>query len=121
VVRKTPSAKLTVVEPSTDPWAPPGDLGPTGVELWRSIQEQYQIGDSGGLAMLKLACASADRAERCRAQSDEEGEVVRGRTGIRDHPLLKHELAARSFTVRTLQRLGLDVEPVGPRGRPPGS
>ena len=49
--------------------------------------------------------------------------------GVRDSfpavyyfPLLKHELAARAFVVRTLARLGLDLEPVraGP-GRPPGA
>jgi hypothetical protein len=39
--------------------------------------------------------------------------------GPRDHPLLKHELAARSFVVRTLQRLGLNMEAVKPTGRPP--
>jgi hypothetical protein len=41
--------------------------------------------------------------------------------GVRDHPLLKHELAARSFVTRALHRLNLDVEPTrdGP-GRPPG-
>jgi len=32
---------------------------------------------------------------------------------------LKHELAARSFAVRTLARLGLEVEAVKPVGRPP--
>jgi hypothetical protein len=41
---------------------------------------------------------------------------------MRDHSLIKHEIAARSFVVRTLARLGLDLEPVraGP-GRPAGA
>jgi hypothetical protein len=119
---KKSGTNLTVIhgEPLADLTTPPGDLGETGRHLWASIQNQYVISDSGGLAMLKLACESADRAQRCRRQIDEDGELVRGRTGPRDHPLLKHELAARSFTVRALQRMGLDVEPVKGVGRPPG-
>jgi hypothetical protein len=37
---------------------------------------------------------------------------------VRDHPALKHEIANRSFVVRTLTRLGLNVEPVRGPGRP---
>jgi hypothetical protein len=37
---------------------------------------------------------------------------------MKEHPLLKHELAARAFVCRTLQRLGLDVEAIKPPGRP---
>jgi hypothetical protein len=122
-VTKNPSPKLAVIhaEPLADLMQPPADLAATGAALWTSIQRQYQISDSGGLAMLKLACESLDRAQSCRAQIDDDGEVVRSRTGIRDHPLLKHEMAARSFTVRTLLRLGLDVEPIKAPGRPCGS
>jgi hypothetical protein len=28
---------------------------------------------------------------------------------LKDHPLLRHELATRSFVVRSLHRLGLDI------------
>jgi hypothetical protein len=114
-VTTKPAHKLALIraEPLADLMQPPADLAATGAALWTSIQRQYQISDSGGLAMLKLACESLDRAHSCREQIDEDGEVVRSRTGIRDHPLLKHETAARSFTVRTLLRLGLDVEPPG--------
>jgi hypothetical protein len=34
---------------------------------------------------------------------------------------LRAELANRAFVVRSLARLGLDVEPVRPMGRPPGA
>ena len=69
--------------------------------------------------MLKLACQSADRAESCRARIAQDGEIVETRLGPKDHPLLKHELGARNFTTRTLQRLGLELEPIKPMGRPP--
>jgi hypothetical protein len=62
-----------------------------------------------------------NRAEQCRATIEKDGVVIRARAGPpKDHPALKHELGFRSFTVRTLQKLGLDVEPIGRVGRPPG-
>jgi hypothetical protein len=70
--------------------------------------------------LLTLACQSLDRAESCRAEIDRDGEIIRSKTGTKEHPLLKHELAARAFVARTLHRLGLDVEPVRPIGRPAG-
>jgi hypothetical protein len=119
---KKGGSNLTVIhsEPLADLTTPPADLGETGRHLWASIQAQYMISDSGGLAMLRLACESADRAQMCREQIDKDGLMIRGRTGSREHPLLKAELGARSFTVRTLQKLGLDLEPVKAVGRPAG-
>ena len=49
------------------------------------------------------------------------GEIISTKQGPIEHPGLRHELQARAFVVRTLQRLGLDVEAVKPVGRPPGS
>ena len=70
--------------------------------------------------MLAQACAGLDRAEALRAQIDADGEVIRGRDGLKDHPALKHELASRAFVVRTLARLGLNFEPLRAGvGRPP--
>jgi hypothetical protein len=116
-----PAKKLQVVERNERIEAHPPDLGEHGLELWRSVQAQYQIDDAGGYAMLHQACLALDRAEACRAQIAEDGQVVRARGTIKDHPLLRHEVAARAFAVRTLARLGLDLEPIrsGP-GRPPG-
>jgi hypothetical protein len=53
-------------------------------------------------------------------QIDKDGEILRAKGTVREHPLLKAEIACRAFVVRTLGRLGLDLEPVraGP-GRPP--
>jgi hypothetical protein len=59
------------------------------------------------------------------AEYDEEigrdGVTIRTKSGVREHPLLKHRLATQSFVVRSLHRLGLDIIP--PRheiGRPAG-
>jgi len=69
---------------------------------------------------LAQACSALDRAEECAGHIASDGVVIRGKTGLKEHPLLKHEIAARSFVVRTLSRLGLDVEAIKPMGRPPG-
>jgi hypothetical protein len=100
---------------------PPANLGPTGINLWRSIMTDYDISDAGGLALLEQAAFACDRAERLRAEIDADGEIIRTPTGPREHPGLKGELAARSFLVRTLQRLGINLEAVRPGpGRPSG-
>jgi hypothetical protein len=100
---------------------PPRLLGSYGRSLWDRVLAEFTIDDPAGLEMLCGACESLDRAERLREQIDRDDEIVRTKTGLRDHPGLRHELAARAFVSRSLQRLNLDVEPLrsGP-GRPPG-
>jgi len=58
------------------------------------------------------ACRGADLAQECAAIIATDGPVVRTPQGVKDHPLLRHELTARAFVVRTISRLGLDIEPV---------
>src|SRR5262249_56577854 len=101
-MRKKPGKPTLAVVTSTapDPAAPPSDLGATGADLWRKITTEYDISDSGGREILRQVCASADRAAECAAIIDHDGPVVRGQYGPRDHPLLRHELAARAFVTR---------------------
>ena len=113
--------KLKLVDP-TAPLRPepPRPLGRYGLALWKAVHAEYGIEDAGGMEMLAQACGALDRAEACRALIDRDGEVIRTKTtGMKDHPALKHELANRSFVVRTLARLALDVEAIKPVGRPP--
>jgi hypothetical protein len=98
---------------------PPQPLGKHGAALWRAINLEFAITDIGGIQMAALACSALDRAEQCSQQITADGEVIRGKSGLREHPLLKIELANRAFTVRTLQKLGLDSEPLKTIGRPP--
>jgi hypothetical protein len=46
--------------------------------------------------------------------------IVNG-TAVREHPLLRHELANRSFVAKTLERLGVNQEMPKAIGRPPGN
>jgi hypothetical protein len=89
-----------------------------GRSLWNRINSEYRIDDAGGVEILTLACESLDRAEALHAQIEHDGAVIATRTGYRDHPCLKHELASRAFVARSLSRLGLNFEPVRGVGRP---
>ena len=81
---------------------------------------EYAIEDAGGIEMLAQACQALDRAEALREEIDQRWRGDPGARYVRDHPALKHELACRSFVVRTLSRLGLNVEPVRPSAGRPG-
>jgi hypothetical protein len=82
---------------------------------------EYAIRDAGGIELLLLACEATDRAASLRDQIDRDGELISTRSGLRENPGLRPELANRAFISRTLQRLGLDVEPVRPGVGRPGS
>jgi hypothetical protein len=110
---------LTVVDPTTP--RPPGKFDTTGADLWRRITSAYNIDDEGGREMLYQACCAADRIAQLRQGIARDGATVMTRTGPKIHPALKAELEQRAFIVRTLQRLGLDVEPVRPTSGRPGS
>ena len=43
---------------------------------------------------------------------DRDGETVHSRAGPKPHPALRDELALRAFIVRTIERLGLNVEAI---------
>jgi hypothetical protein len=90
--------------------------------LWRQATKEYRIEDVAGVEMLTQACQALDRAEGLAARIAEDGEIIRTMNGIKAHPGIREELAARGFVVRTLQKLGLNFEPVraGP-GRPAGA
>jgi hypothetical protein len=112
-------SRLTLVDQSVvTSMAPPPNLDKTGRNLWQAVMTEYDIRDSGGREMLIQICEAADRVQQFSAVIAHDGPVVKTRHGPKDHPLLKHELAARSFIVRSLHRLGLDVEPIKTIGRP---
>src|SRR5262245_34743122 len=97
---------LSAVPPSPSSPPPPPSLGPAGRALWTSILADFSIEDSAGLAMLEQAAAAADRAAMLAEVIERDGAVVEGKS----NSAFKDELAARSFIVRTLQRLGCNLE-----------
>ena len=109
---------LTLVNPAATGVSPPRKLGQHGLSLWNSVQTAYRIDDVGGIELLAQACAASDRVEALAERITTDGEVVQTRAGPKAHPALRDELAGRAFIVRTLERLGLNVEAIKPIGRP---
>jgi hypothetical protein len=114
------SLPFSIVPPEpTAGLPPPRPLGTQGMALWTKVMAEYGIRDTGGCELLAQACQALDRAEALAAVIARDGEVVYSRTGIpKAHPAVKDELACRAFIVRTLERLGLNVEGVKGPGRP---
>jgi hypothetical protein len=100
----------TQAEP--DPMAMPVGLETAGAALWRHVTSAYDVSDPSGVCLLTEACRALDRAEKCRAHIDRDGEIVMAHGVPREHALLKAELANRAFCTRTLVRLGLNFEPL---------
>jgi hypothetical protein len=115
------TTKLKIVGPTkSNPYAPPLSLGKAGASQWRTIMNEYRITDSGGRAVLLQICSATDNLADCDAVIERDGPMIRTKTGSREHPLCKQRLALRAFICRSVQRLGLNLEPSKPVGRPPG-
>ena len=112
---KSPLSIVSAEQPAV---SPPRPLGCHGAALWGAVLREYAITDRGGLELLVQACATVDRVEALREAIDRDGEVVITRTGPKAHPALRDELAGRSFIVKTLERLGLNIEAIKSPGRP---
>ena len=114
--------KLSVIlsppEPVSPP--PPDGLDATGAALWSELVGTYEWDDPAAYRALLEACFAIQRAERCRKLIDEQGEVAKTKAGLKSHPLLRDEVAARALGCRLLARLGTDLEPIRAIGRPPG-
>ena len=119
--KSKPPLKLVGSDHGTIWVKPTRNLGKYGRALWDQVMSEYDIRDSGGIEMLMQACEAQDRIAKVRQEIDDDGEVIRARGQIKEHPALKIELSLRAFVVRTLTRLGLNFEPVRPTaGRPGG-
>jgi hypothetical protein len=120
MTKTPPQPALSIVSPEATGGSPPRELGQHGRKLWDEVQAAYGITDRGGVELLAQCCAALDRAEALAEAIERDGPVVYSRTGPKSHPAAKDELACRAFIVRTLERLGLNVEAVKPGpGRPP--
>ena len=126
-IKKPPKLSLiNLTQPAANPaepavTPPTRPLGPAGMRLWTDVMVSYDIADVGGREILLQACQAVDRAEELAEAIARDGSIIATRNGPKEHPGLRGELANRAFATRSLQRLGLDVEPLRPhQGRPPG-
>ena len=116
---KAPARVVRLTRPQLP--RPPRPLGPHGLSLWTEIVRNYEFSDPASIECLFQGCSAVERAERCRQQIDEQGEMIQGKDGMRSHPLLRDELQNRAFALRALANLGLDLEPIKGMGRPAGA
>lgn len=99
-------------EPSASPMRPLSEVG-------IAVFKEYDIEDPGGKELLLQACEALDQVAGLRRMIDKDGALIKTRNGdLREHPALKPELARKAFVVRTLARMGLNVEPLRSVGRP---
>src|SRR6266851_2603717 len=120
---KTPGRPpFSIISGENTGGSPPRELGRHGRKLWDDVQAAYGIADRGGIELLAQACGALDLVEALGEAIARDGAIVYGRTGPKAHPAVKDQIAARAFLVRTLERLGLNVEAVKPGpGRPPNA
>ncbi len=76
--------------------SPPASLGKAGAKLWHAIHSDYVVDDAGGREMLARICEAVDSLRDYDEEIARDGVTIRAKTGIREHPLLKHRLAAQS-------------------------
>jgi hypothetical protein len=78
--------------------------------LWRRIAKEYEITGGAAFDLLALAAEAIDRAEGAAARIAADGLMIAdGKGAAREHPLIRHELAARAFAARTLMRLAREL------------
>jgi len=100
---------------------PPPTLPQPASKLWRRLQTDYGIVDSGGLTLLTAVCEAHARLRQAQQMLDAEGLTIRDRHGHpRPHPAVKIEHDARAQFLTALKMLGLDIEPLRDIGRPAG-
>jgi hypothetical protein len=114
MTKRTPQLSIIGPPPMPTTPPPPRHLDEIGRQLWSQITEQFEWSDRGSDEVLAQLCAARQRAERCIRIIDEQGEMLTMRGQIKAHPLLREELANRAFVVRSLAKLGLDLEPLRP-------
>jgi P27 family predicted phage terminase small subunit len=99
----------------------PISLTAEGKTMWVQLQEEYDITDLGGLVILTAACESFDRMRAAQRIVDVDGMTTSDRFGqAKVHPAVIVERDARAAMLAALKQLHLDLEPIKPRGRPPG-
>ena len=105
-------------KPPSNPAATSAHLDAEGTALYEKLRTEYAITDSGGVALLSLACKSEMLIRQCQTQIDSDGLVTdKGRA----HPLLNTMRDAKNNFLSCLRALNLDVEPALPAGGQAGN
>jgi P27 family predicted phage terminase small subunit len=113
---KTPV--ITAFPAATIP-EPPGTLGESGRELWRTMQARYVL-EYGHAEALLMACMARDEIAACTAAIERDGLML---TGSQNqpiaNPLISKRAAAEKRVVQCLNAMGVLDEEKRKPGRPP--
>ena len=83
--------------------SPPPGLSPEARIWWATLQDEYQVHDAGGLAVLAAAAEAFDRARQARLLIEAEGMTTVDRFGqARAHPAVAVERDARDQMLKAL-------------------
>jgi len=101
----------------------PAHLSRKAKRLWKTICNDFQNFDKYALLILETALQAHDRLEQAREIIDREGLTITNPTSgnTRANPALQIEKDSRQAFLSAMRLLGLNIEPPGPIGRPPGS
>lgn len=97
----------------------PKHLDASGKRLWRAVLREYRLDAAHSLALLEAVCMAYGQMLAAGAIVAEQGLIVEGRYGPREHPALKIERDAREALRRAVRELALDPSEVLPEVRPP--
>lgn len=100
---------------------PPKHLDTVGRAYWRAVLRSYAL-EEHHIAILVTACEALDRAAQAREVIQKVGILIAPKSGgmVRQNPAIRVEKDAQLVFLRAQKELGLDLEPAGPVGRPPG-
>ena len=98
-------------KPGRQPDGIPAHLRGEARRLWEHLVADFDIRDSGGLALVRVAAESFARAEEAREILSREGTIVRDRFGqAKTHPACLVERDSRTQLVSALRALKLSPE-----------
>ncbi len=122
--------KSTRTKPKATPAASPPKaaarpakaLSPEAKAWADELIEQFQIDDTAGLMLVRLACESLDSMRQAQAEIERDGMIFADRFGqLKQHPAVLVERDSRTGIQRALKSLNLDITPPNTAlGRPPG-
>ena len=110
------------IQPVIENTGPPAHLSKGAEEFFMSLQQDFGIYDSAGLALLTAAAECWDRVRIARERIAVDGDYVEGRySQVVVHPAIRVEKDARGQFMAAIKALNLDLEPLrSAPGRPPG-
>jgi hypothetical protein len=113
--------EFTVVKSTLSRQEPPRPLNAEGRKVWSRFSASYDFADVAGSELLCQICEAVDLLTVLSASIEENGALIHTRAGgLKCNPAIREVTGLRAFITRSIHRLGLNNEAIGPMGRPPG-